>query len=83
MRLGTTAAPRPVAVICMPMVLAACCSPTRALVPEIMAGKMGAMDTPMMATASTLASSKGFHTSRTAPRSAPATPPSTSLLTPT
>ncbi len=36
-RLGITAAPKPLAVICMPMVLAAKCTPPRWLVPDIKA----------------------------------------------
>ncbi len=40
-RPGITAVPNPVAAICMPIVLAAKCAPTRWLVPDIIAGKMG------------------------------------------
>jgi len=67
----------------MPMVLAANCVPTRARVPDIIAGKIGAIARPMIATATTLAISEGFQMSNPVPVRAPARPPSTSLYVPT
>ena len=64
---GISAAPNPAAAICMPMVFAAKRTPTRWLVPDTSAGKMGAMANPINATASRLAQSVGFHHNRTAP----------------
>ena len=69
-RLGMTAPPRPVKAIWKPMVFDVNASPTRWVVPDIRAGKIGAMARPISTTAIRFASSKGFHQRRSVPRRA-------------
>ncbi len=69
--LGMIAVPKPLAVICMPIVLAANFAPTLVLVPDIKAGKMGAMEKPIKATAARLIKCDGFQTNNAVPDKAP------------
>ena len=64
---GRTAPPKPAALIWMPMVLAACCSPTRWLVLEIRPANMGAMANPTTNTPATPTRGSGFHHNKMEP----------------